>query len=75
MPYANNKGADQPVHPRSLISTFAVRCLDSILSLISIPAYSLAEQTGLSLTWSNTPKTGFLVEAHVIPVTNTALES
>ena len=22
MPYANNKGADQPTHPRSLISTF-----------------------------------------------------
>ena len=25
MPYANNKGADQPAHPRSLISTFVVR--------------------------------------------------
>ena len=25
----NNKGADQPAHPRSLISTFVVRCLDS----------------------------------------------
>ena len=24
MPYANNKGADQPVHLRSLISTFIV---------------------------------------------------
>ena len=22
MPYANNKGADQPAHPRSLISAF-----------------------------------------------------
>ena len=30
MSYANNKGADQPVLPRSLISTFVVRCLDSI---------------------------------------------
>ena len=27
MPYANNKGADQPAHLRSLISTFIVRCL------------------------------------------------
>ena len=36
MPYANNKGADQPAHPRSLISTFVVRCLDSIISLVSI---------------------------------------
>ena len=36
MPYPNNKGADQPAHPRSLISTFVVRCLDSIISLDSI---------------------------------------
>ena len=33
MPYANNKGTDQPAHPRSLISVFVVRCLDSIISL------------------------------------------
>ena len=26
--YANIKGADQPAHPCSLISTFVVRCLD-----------------------------------------------
>ena len=31
MPYVNNKGADQPAHTRSLISTFVVRCLDSII--------------------------------------------
>ena len=36
MSYANNKGADQPAHPRSLISAFVVRCLDSIISLDSI---------------------------------------
>ena len=30
MSYANNKGADQPAHSRSLISAFVVRCLDSI---------------------------------------------
>ena len=29
MSYANYKGADQPAHPRSLISAFVVRCLDS----------------------------------------------
>ena len=28
---ANNKGADQPAHPRSLISAFVVRSLDSIM--------------------------------------------
>ena len=55
MPYANNKGADQPAHLHSLISTFVVRCLDSITSLVSILAISSlylaseAEQTGLSL--------------------------
>ena len=36
MSHGNNKGADQPVHPRSLISAFVVHCLDSIISLDSI---------------------------------------
>ena len=34
--YANNKGADQPAHLRSLISAFVVRCLDSIMPLLAI---------------------------------------
>ena len=67
LPYANNKGADQPAHSRSLISTFVIRCLDSIIPLVSIceisslKLVSEALQPGLSLTWSQTPKTGFLV--------------
>ena len=32
--YAKNKGADQAAHPRSLISTFAVRFLDMYTSYI-----------------------------------------
>ena len=41
MSYPNNKGEDQPPHPRSLISAFIVRCLDSIiLSLDSIAKIS-----------------------------------
>ena len=36
MPYADNKGADQPAHPRNLISAFVVRCLDSIIPLLAI---------------------------------------
>ena len=40
MLYANNKGADQPAHSRSLISTFVVRCLDSTTSLVSISEIS-----------------------------------
>ena len=38
MPYANNKGADQPAHPRSLISTFVVHCLDSYIQSFKIQA-------------------------------------
>ena len=58
MPYANNKGADQPAHPRSLISTFVVRCLDSMICILAISKVSrcflvsVAEQAGLNLTWS-----------------------
>ena len=40
MSYAYNKCADHPAHPRSLISAFVVRCLDSI---INVPLDSLAE--------------------------------
>ena len=40
MAYANNKGADQPAHPRSLINTFVVRCLDSIIPVVSISKIS-----------------------------------
>ena len=60
-------GADQPAHSRSLISAFVVRCLDSIISLVSIYEISslylvsLAAQAGLTLPWSQTPKTGFIV--------------
>ena len=67
MPYANNKGADQPAHPRSLISIFVVRCLDSIIPILAIAQISrlehvsVAEQIVLSLTWTQSPKTGFLV--------------
>ena len=54
---ANNKGADQPAHPRSLISAFIVRCLDSVMSLVcvtkisSLKLASVAEQASLSLAW------------------------
>ena len=67
LPYANNKGADLPAYPRSLISTFVVRCLDSIIPLVSISEISslylasVAAQAGLSPPWTETPKTGFLV--------------
>ena len=65
MTYANIKGADQPVHPRSLISAFVLRCLDSIISLDSIAEIlrlllaSVAAQAGLCLAWSETPEDTF----------------
>ena len=65
MQYVNNKGADQPAHPRSLISAFVVRCLDSIIPLLAIAEISrlklssVAEQAGSSLTWSKTKNIGF----------------
>ena len=56
MPFANNIGADQ--HLGSLTSIFVVRCLDSIIPLVSISEISSlylaseAEQAVLCLTWS-----------------------
>ena len=67
LPYANNKGADRPAHPRSLISAFVVHCLSSIIPLVSISEIlshylaSMAAQAGSCLTWSQIPKTGFLM--------------
>ena len=61
------QSADQPAHLCSLISAFVVHCLDSIIPLLAIAEISRpmlvssAEQAGLSLTWSQTPKTGFLM--------------
>ena len=67
MPYANNKDADQPAHPRSLISVFVLRFLDNIIPIVATPKISrlllayVAEQVVLSLSLSQTPTTGFLV--------------
>ena len=62
----NNKDADQPAHSHSLISPFVIRSLNSTITKLAtcrvsaIWLLSVAEQTGLSLTWPETPKTGFL---------------
>ena len=64
--FANNKGADQPARPRSLISAFVIRLLKSIIPRLATSEISLfhlvsvAEETGLSPALSETPKTGFL---------------
>ena len=39
--FANNTGADQPAHPRSLISTFVIRLLGSIISRLAKSEFSV----------------------------------
>ena len=64
--FANNTGADQPAHSRSLICTFVIRFLKSIISELALSEISIfylvsvAEQAGLKLTLSETLKTGFV---------------
>ena len=64
--FANNTGADQPAHPRSLISAFVIRFLVSInVNLLQVNFHffwlvSVAEETGMKHALSEPPKTGFL---------------
>ena len=64
--FANNTGADQPAHPRSLISAFVIRFLESNICKLTtseISTFSLvsvAEEIDLKLALSETPKTGFV---------------
>ena len=72
IPYANNKDADQPVHPRSLINTFVGHCLDSMICILAISKVSrfslasVAEQAGLNVTWLKIPEDTFSLDvAHL----------
>ena len=64
--FANNTGANQPAHPRSLICAFVISVLESTIPNLATSKISLfylvsvAEETGLNLTLSETPKTGFV---------------
>ena len=55
----------------SLISTFAIWLLESIISIFTISKISIfylvsvAEQTGLNLTLSETPKIGFVASRSI----------
>ena len=72
MLYANNKGADQSAHLRSLISAFVVSCLDSIIARISNCEIS---SLYLASVAAQAPKTGFLDEAHICLVDNSVLNN
>ena len=52
MPYPNNKCADQPAHPRSLISAFFVRCLDSIINTSTCYSRNFKSLSGL-ISWAD----------------------
>ena len=62
--FANNTGADQLAHSRRLIIVFVIRVLESTISRLATSEISIfwlvsvAEETGLSLAFSETPKTG-----------------
>ena len=62
----SDKGADQPAHPRSIISNFVI-CFLKVISRLATRETSIfllackAEETGLRLALSETQKTGFLV--------------
>ena len=66
LPYANNKFADQPAHPRSLISAFAGSFLYSVipilgkLKILILYLVFVADQAGLSLVCTKPQKTDFL---------------
>ena len=65
--FANNKCADQPAHPRSLISAFVIRILENIIAKLTTGEISIfqlvfeANETGLSLALLGTTKTSFVV--------------
>ena len=46
LPYASNKDADQPAHPRNLTSVFVIHCLDSIIHSFSISETSIKIKNG-----------------------------
>ena len=70
--FANKTGADQPAHPRRLISAFVIHVLKSIISklatgeILFFYLVSVAEETGLKLALSDTPKTGFLAKRLIL---------
>ena len=70
--FGSNTGAVQPAHQGGLISAFVIRFLKRIkvkLATGEISIFylvSVAEETGLKLAMSETPKTGFVaVEAQL----------
>ena len=64
--FMNSKGADQPVHPRSPISAYAIHLIENIESKLAtselaiFQVISVAPQFGLRMAWLENLKTDFL---------------
>ena len=58
--FANNKGTDQPAHPRNLLSAFVIHLLGSIRSRLATC------KAGLTFALYVTPKTGFVVTRPIL---------
>ena len=69
---ANKDGADQSVHPCSLISNFVVRLLERIISRLAtskiafLLLVSVAEETDFSLGVSETPKISYMASGPIL---------
>ena len=74
---AKNKGADQPAHPRSLISVLVIRLLKSIISKLATSKISIfwvvsvTEQVGLCLTLSRRGPYDPIYYIYIIRLPNT----
>ena len=72
--FANNKGATQPANPCSMIIAFVIHILESIIIISRLATgeisiffrVSVAQQAGLKLALSDTPKTGFLALGSIL---------
>ena len=70
--FVNNKGADQPAHSCRLISAFIIHFLKSFIpelvtgEISVFYLFTLAEETGSSLTLSETPRTGFVASRPIL---------
>ena len=69
---ANNKGADQPAHPHSLISAFVIHYLESkVASLLTCKIsifylVSVAEQTSFESHFFGNNEDGFCRVRHIL---------
>ena len=64
MTYANTKGADQTVHPHSLIITFVVRCLDSMVYIL-VKSKIATNSSWFETVRTTIPEKHFCVTGHI----------